>query len=61
MNKARQRYEEETKEMTLQEQLAWVNERIFWIAIDDYIQDWESYHEYHNIKRELEEQLKKEL
>lgn len=61
MNKARERYEEETKDMTLQEKLVWVNERIFWIAIDDSIQDWDSYHEYHNIKRELEEQLNKEL
>ena len=61
MNKARQRFEEETKEMTLEEKIAWVNERIFWIAIDDYIQDWESYHEYHDIKRELEKQLNKEL
>lgn len=57
MNKARQRFEEETKEMTLQEKLAWVNDRIFWIEIDDYIQDWDSYHEYYNIKRKLEEQL----
>ena len=57
MNKARERFEKETKDMTLQEQLVWVNERIFWIAIDDYIQDWDSYHEYHNIKRKLEEQL----
>lgn len=56
MNKARERFEEETEDMCLEDKIKWVHDRIFWIAIDDVIQDWESYHEYHQILNELEKE-----
>lgn len=56
MNKARERFEEETKDMCLEDKIKWVHDRIFWIAIDNYIEDREAYEEYHKILKELEKE-----
>lgn len=58
MIQAKERYEQETKDMSLEEKLKWVKDKIFWIAIDDYIQDWDSYRVYCDLEHELTVQLK---
>lgn len=60
MIQAKERYEQETKDMSLEEKLKWVKERIFWIAVDNYIKDWDSYHVYCELEHELTAQLKEQ-
>ena len=60
MIKAKEKYEQETKGMSLEDKLKWVEDKIFWIAIDNYIQDRESYRFYCNLSYELKNQLKEQ-
>ena len=60
MIKAEEKYEQETKGMSLEDKLKWVEDKIFWIAIDNYIQDRESYRFYCNLEYELKAQLKEQ-
>ena len=59
MNKQRERYEKQTEGMTLKDKLEWVRKILFYIKVDNYIEDWEEYRNYIKIERELEEQLEK--
>lgn len=54
MSRARQQFENETKGMSLEEKLEWINVIIFNYEIDDYIQDKELWRGYLAIRRELE-------
>ena len=60
MIKAKERYEQETKDMSLEDKLKWVKDKIFWIAIDNYIQDCDSYRFYCEMEHELKAQLKEQ-
>lgn len=60
MNKQRERYEKETEGMTLKEKLEWVRKKLFYIKVDNYIEDWDEYRNYKEIERELEELIENE-
>ena len=57
---ARKRFEEETKDMNLEGKLKWVETTLFYIEIDDYIKDKDTWREYLKIKDELVEEIKKQ-
>lgn len=58
MNKQREKFEKETKDMSLEEKLNWVEDKIFWIAIDNYIEDKKAYSNYIEIRDELKALIK---
>ena len=58
MNKQREKFEQETKDMSLEEKLNWVEDKIFWIAIDNYIEDKKAYSNYIEIRDELKALIK---
>lgn len=57
MNDVRKKFNECTKDMTLQEKLEWVKNKLFYIEIDNYIQDKDTWREYLKLKEELKEKI----
>ena len=55
---ARTYYEEKTKNMSLEEKYEWIKTKLFYIEVDNYIEDKEEWREYLQIKDEIVEEIK---